>query len=200
MPRRKKPSNERRELAERLLKIRSFDRRHTKSGLWLADRSLADYERVLSEEITKHISDIIARKGKAKILDIGCGTGRAIAEIGKMFRGKVKIIGLTARRLPEHKETERYVDRIKIASFELFETNERFDLIISVFGGIYYSIAQLESLRKIAQLLAPQGIAIFNIDPKYMQEIKKAIENIEQLGVEVILKPNGIIIMRRVRR
>ena len=110
-------------------------------------------------------SKIIQSDSPIDILDVGCGQGRALAELLRDFPGRIRVSGIAATDLRQHapKELQLYMEHIDLrvgdAHFlnEIF-AQEKFDLIISVktFDHLEYPA---HVAQQCIELLKPQGLA-----------------------------------------
>jgi len=105
----------------------------------------------------------------AKILDIGCGTGRHLLPLIKMGY-KVTGIDPSKGMLQVLKAKDPTADVINADFFELPESKEKYDLIImmwNTFNEISLTRAQaLILLAKCSHALAPNGMILINIDDR----------------------------------
>ncbi|CAM3882147.1 Putative methyltransferase [Flavobacterium branchiophilum] len=95
------------------------------------------------------------------ILDIGCGTGSISKDIANKIGDNGKIIGIdnTEKFIISGKNSYNNVKNIELIHCDLFdyETNEKFDLIISARTLQWLSNPKL-ALTKMKSLLKPDGI------------------------------------------
>lgn len=102
----------------------------------------------------------------ARILDIGCGTGRFLVplkEMGFNIQGIDNSEGMLAILKQKAKKKNLNPD-VELLDFKDFETIEQYDSILAFYSLIYLlSDEEIEiAFSKIYQLLRPAGVLIFN--------------------------------------
>jgi ubiquinone/menaquinone biosynthesis C-methylase UbiE len=94
------------------------------------------------------------------ILDVGCGTGSISKDIANIVGDSGKVIGIdnTEKFIESGKETYKNIQNLNLIHSDLFdfESNEKFDLIISA-RTLQWLSNPKEALMKMKTLLKPNG-------------------------------------------
>lgn len=113
------------------------------------------------------LPDVVGKLERGiRVLDVGCGIGRAALAIGREFPNS-RVLGVdphgpsiaSARKLAE----EAGVENVKFRDIELAEmdANQRFDLILAI-DCIHDMIDPIAELIRIRQMLAPDGVLFWS--------------------------------------
>lgn len=110
-------------------------------------------------------SRISDSNGPIAILDLGCGQGRALGELVRNFKGRLRAIGVAATDLRQHApdDLQPFVKQIEMRLGDVHELkeickNDSFDFIISV--KTFEHLAEPEIVaQQCRELLKPQGLA-----------------------------------------
>jgi ubiquinone/menaquinone biosynthesis C-methylase UbiE len=102
----------------------------------------------------------VLKKGML-VLDVGCGTGSISKDVANVIGNTGKVIGIdnTEKFIKSGKETYKLIQNLELIHSDLFdfETNKRFDLIISA-RTLQWLSNPKEALLKMKSLLKPNGI------------------------------------------
>jgi SAM-dependent methyltransferase len=126
-------------------------------GLGAADGSTkGSYNQLLRRDLISILKERAEKKHLVRVLDIGCGKGRALRDMKDALatfpkRCHIKMNGVDRCFEDEHA-------RIKQADIFHYGTGMRFDVITCV-NMIQYQTYKLELFEKISNLLAPRGEA-----------------------------------------
>ena len=153
-----------------------------------ASNSLEFYNKFLSnvgekKTLQQLVESIIKRKGKAVVLDIGCGDAGALAELKKIYGDKIEVRGIDSEDLDADKKIK--VDVFVKGDFLDKELPQKNDLVFS-FRALHES-GELEiSVEKIEKSLAPLGKAVLLIR---IRDENGALEgNMQEEDEEFIVK------------
>ena len=101
----------------------------------------------------------ILRKGML-VLDVGCGTGAISKDIAKVIGNSGKVVGIdnTEKFIENGKKTNSEVKNLELIHSDLFDfnTNEKFDLIVSA-RVLQWLSTPGKALLKMKNLLKPNG-------------------------------------------
>ncbi len=120
------------------------------------------------------VKDTLERKGKAAVLDIGAGDGHFLSQLKEKFGERVETTAVALTKSPEMAKNigRGGIDKFSGVSAESFLPKRHYDLVVSYFGGIYYSAQPHIALRKAANSLAEGGTAyIFEDYPEYPEKV-----------------------------
>jgi ubiquinone/menaquinone biosynthesis C-methylase UbiE len=111
---------------------------------------------------------ILDIKENVQVLDIGCGTGRALGEVAKLTDGKGVFYGvdLSTKMIENAKEHFKNNDNfhfIKSSSESVPLENDLFDIIIST-NSFHHYLHPEKAMKEIHRLLKPGG-KIYILDP-----------------------------------
>lgn len=81
----------------------------------------------------RYLQDTIARRGIIRIMDIGCGEGKFLAQLKKHYREKVFTAGI-ALSLPRYRQ---FIDELRIGMIEKKHFSGRFDVAMGVYSMEY---------------------------------------------------------------
>ncbi len=110
-------------------------------------------------DITKAISEIRKKtKNQIRVLDIGSGTARMLAELKEKYRKEIETHSLDLSFEPQYPTDRKH---FLMAEYMPEEFRNKFHLIVSK-DALKYSIFPNIALKNICQALAPNGIAIIN--------------------------------------
>ena len=157
-------------------------------GCWHHNRGLERFDRVLSaaalETLTDRIAERIAARGKATLLEIGCGEGRLLLDLLARFEDRIELHGINHERWPVirnaralHASNVRYrvlppprlqqlgpptvhlADGEDLSRFPIRD----FDFVVS--QVVLAHVARKDRvLEESARLLAPGGVFLHQID------------------------------------
>jgi SAM-dependent methyltransferase len=145
---------------------------------------LEKVEQNLGVRISRIIGANIKRLGGKRtfsVLDAGCGSGRALADIKEKFGSKVRTVGIVVKKMPGH--SYEGVDRIIEGNFNNAKFNEKFDLIFSHYGAHFHTMLLRTALEKTIELLRPGGTAVIHLSEKKF---------IDRNMINTVLRVNGI--------
>lgn len=152
-----------------------------------ADRSLDDYRFVIADfdEIVRKL--ISNNKNPIQIYDVGCGTGRAMAELEEKYGGKVSCSGCTLNRFPPI-EGHKFLPREKIAikhARNLGLPPESFHLILAV-GSLARTEELFLSGQEIFKLIKPGGyFIVVDTFTEVNEDFNRLLINADLQGLEV---------------
>ena len=110
------------------------------------------------KSITEIVGEITDRKGKAKILEIGCGEGITAKKIIDTFGRKVDYNAIDLVE-PKYKDNLTWINE----DIDNFKPQSKYDLIFSV-NGIIYGYDDKDNYFKFANALEKEGKFFFNFD------------------------------------
>lgn len=145
-------------------------------------RGVQDAVRIIGN-IIKDIEDLIKDKKKVTILEVGCGYGRALLDIKKIFKDKVTIHGINIgsrwntnlirrfairQRMFSKKEADKNIPRIHIldAGKKMPFKDGTFDFIFSQFCVQYIKDKSL-FLEEVNRILKTDGMARIHLQPPF---------------------------------
>jgi ubiquinone/menaquinone biosynthesis C-methylase UbiE len=107
------------------------------------------------------LSSIFLRDGPQVVLDVGCGTGQALAQLASKGRADVRFIGIdpaeNMRRQAILRTSTHPNIEIRDGSFEVMPLEARsVDYLFSIFA-FHWSTNLAASVREIARVLKPTG-------------------------------------------
>ena len=157
-------------------------------------RGLQDLERLVGG-VDEPIRAALGRRGRARVLELGCGYGTALLEIGQRFGDAVELHGWNLRREDGDEETlrrnarERGLggdpagSRLPALHFGdiaagLHFPDDTFDLVYSQVAWLYFG-RKIAVLREVMRVLAPEGVARIDLDeerPNLPPEYRRLIE------------------------
>ena len=127
--------------------------------------SLEMYNKFLSnvgekKTLQQLVESIIKRKGKAVVLDVGCGNAGALAELKKIYNSKIEVRGIDLEGLDADEKSK--VDVFVGGDFLEKKLPQKNDLVFS-FRSLH-EVGEIEKIvSKIEQSLAPLGKAVLLI-------------------------------------
>ena len=129
----------------------------TRNGGFSPYDAIADrYDELFSDpkglEEEARVIDLVRCEG-GDVLDIGCGTGLLLDYHGQMpgYIGVDPSQNMIEKAVQKHANRDQFV----CSTFEAFETNARFDLIVALFGAASY--VDPEALSRVPRMLKPGG-------------------------------------------
>jgi SAM-dependent methyltransferase len=144
----------------------SCKRSYRREDKWVnVSTGLAEIEKVLDFPLGDEIKKIAASKGRAVVLDWGCGTGKAGTEIAQRFGGKVSVYGCSDVAYKEWAKNEKvkFVQATEQDSLRYFKDGS-FDLIYSHFGLIHVGSGFGQYLESILPKLSVGGKLVTDIE------------------------------------
>jgi ubiquinone/menaquinone biosynthesis C-methylase UbiE len=148
-------------------------------------RDLRDYAQINGFYYAKDFEVFLKDKLKKgdTILDLGCGKGKAIAQIGRELYPKgIEVLALDWI-LPEKKyDFVKYLD----TSFEDTRLNNNsVEMILSVFGFLTYAESEKnlrKHIRETKRILAPNGTISAIVDPVIISKDREILKDTEFNG------------------
>jgi SAM-dependent methyltransferase len=140
--------------------------------------------------IQKFVESIIKRKGKAVLLDVGCGNAGALAELKKTYGNKIEVCGIDAENVNSRESNSKTDVKSKIdvfvkGDFLEKELPQKNDLVFS-FRALHEAGDIEKIVSKIEQSLAPLGKAVLLIR---VRTENKALEgNMQEEDEDFIVK------------
>ncbi|MFA6048810.1 MAG: methyltransferase domain-containing protein [Candidatus Micrarchaeia archaeon] len=137
--------------------------------------------RMLSEVNSAHARDLekivagLARRFKAskerplRVLDIGAREGPFLHELKLKFGDKIHAVGMDVTRRHEweyYPDVEYRVGHALRLSKMFPKPEDRFHLVVSTYGGLYYSLDSGRALREALKVTVPQGRVLAHLPPK----------------------------------
>jgi len=121
-------------------------------------------------EFRNHIYKIINLETKTNLLEIGCGTGALLKEIGKKFKLELYGIDIDKNRLKISKENlKKEGIKANLQYMDILNNNfedERFEVIITHY--LFLWIKDLEKcFNEIHRILKKEGILLILAEPDY---------------------------------
>ena len=149
---------------------------HRYNNQWVQKYSLGPTRR----EVKKYVLPLLEKNNELKILDIGCGTGQLIKEIGEHYSA-VRYLGIDvaknmidiARRSNNGKRME-----FKNVSVDDFVCEEKFDIIICTHAFPYFPNKN-EAMNKISSLCQKGGKVII---------VSSSTNNLKDLIINMYVK------------
>ena len=177
------------------------------SILYDAFNSEKDYaaESNFIKTVFENFSDI---QEPHSILDLGCGSGKHLFELGKLFSRRVKLVGVERSLVFCDQAKQLLGTRAEFYSCDIseFAGTEKFDLVVSLFHVSAYQSTPEEFLNFIeivSRNLTDQGVAIIDFwnrtawfdDPPVIRSKSAIFENIsyERISVPDVNLLNGTI-------
>ena len=125
------------------------------------DNSVESYNGFLSnvgerKTLQQFIDSVIKRKGKAVVLDVGCGNAGALMELKKLYGAKVEVRGID---LEQAESKESKIDVFVQGDFLGKELPQKNDLVFS-FRALHETGDIETAVEKIEKSLAPLGKAV----------------------------------------
>ena len=120
----------------------------------------------------------LGQKKTIAVLDAGCGNKNTLSDINRLFgeRGKTEGISLSfLKGKPEFHSVDKY----HVGLFEKHKFDNKFDLVYSVQGTTYHSDRPIAQLRKVLEILSPEGEAVldFYSGPTSDSKIRRFLKN-----------------------
>jgi len=155
-------------------------------------------------DIEKFVNDLLKNKDKIRILEVGCGYGRILLELKKVFGNKIITEGINLEKewnkelckkfgikekIFTKKEINKNLPKIHILDVgkKIPLSSNKYDLIISQ-ASVQYIGNKALFLEEVNRLLTKEGIAIIE-----MQEIKRS-HPLEYRNLFEIWKGNKLIL------
>lgn len=130
---------------------------HKYNNLWVQKYSLGPTRR----EVLKILNPLLKENPKAKILELGCGTGQLIKEISETNK-EISYLGIdVAKNMVEIAQKNNTGTNLKfqVCSIEEFETKEKYDVIICTHAFPYFP-NKAEVIKKMASLCSENAHVI----------------------------------------
>ncbi|PIN99168.1 MAG: hypothetical protein COT90_00805 [Candidatus Diapherotrites archaeon CG10_big_fil_rev_8_21_14_0_10_31_34] len=175
---------ERAALARNIRKTRTLDRKHARSGILENKPVFYSVSRNLNQVSSLHRLDVagvlnylieLYKKKSADVLDIGCGEGKALAELKKSAKAKIRTYGLALTRLGEQSKN---IDKIIIGAAETKKLPEKRFLLVYSAESIFFDQLPLQSIERIINSLETGGVIITQMAPS--RAIEEKLKNLEK--------------------
>jgi len=150
--------------------IDSIERVNTgRRGIWPCFRTpLNTIEERLGVNITGLVRALIEKnmplfiekrggKSPVKILDLGCGSGAALAQLKWAFGTGVKTTGIVEERTPN--EVYSGVGRLLVGNMLRLQPGEKYEVIFSHKGAVYHTPLQATAVERVIGWLKLGGTA-----------------------------------------
>ena len=166
----------------------------------MTEWNAAEYATVseLQRAMAAEALSLLNLKGTERVLDLGCGNGKVMAEIAaRVPEGAVVGIDASADMIAfasDHFGSTVLCNlRFETADIRCLAFREEFDLVVS-FNALHWIPEQDQALRSIHSAMKPDGLAQVRLVPAGR---RKSIENVLE---ETRLSPNWVRYFRGVSR
>ncbi|GEM_PF-2669542 len=188
---------QRKKASEHIRQMRYLDRERK----WANAGRIKHYREELGVPTTRKVAAIIKEKGKCRILDLGCGSGRFLAQLKRIFGEKVETHGLSIQNPKNPK-----IDKMHVGLFETARFAGKFDIIVSN-HSLQYALNTSMAVQNACNSLEKGGEAFLHIGGKESPFTKvgrketalvqKIVEKLNQDGFQTrIVEPtkNSIVL------
>ncbi|MDO8628428.1 MAG: class I SAM-dependent methyltransferase [Nanoarchaeota archaeon] len=169
-------------------------------------------------DIAQIARQLLKKKNKIKVLEVGCGYGKLLLDLKRVFGERVDVVGINvekrwnqglvrrfvlAHKLFSKKSIDKNLPKIIIADAGMkfpFSSNY-FDLVISQ-SCIQYVHDKVNFLEEINRVLTPRGIAHTDFQdntgdqPIEYQHLFEIWDGKKRIPVQKLLKKYGLIIKK----
>ncbi len=150
---------------------------YAKPGL----RPFYESARMLSEVNSAHARDLekivagLARRFNAskerplRVLDIGAREGPFLHQLKQKFGDKIHAVGMDVARRDawlHFPQVEHRVGHALRLSKMFPKPEDRFHLVVSTYGGLFYAPDNARALREALKITVPKGIILAHLPPK----------------------------------
>lgn len=142
------------------------------------------------------VREILETRPVAKILDVGCMSGKAMAELKEKYGNRVDVHGLSLADFGR-----------KISNFTVGDAEDlpyktgSFDLVVS-HNALYYVADKLKAVKEMHRVLRPGGTALIHLSERYMSirdgkkrvPLKKLVEGMAPshgIGIHEVVPRSG---------
>jgi len=149
------------------------DNGEVKTGNFMMERTWDDYVECM-KPVTLHIPD------KGRVLDSGCGIGRACRDLSNMYPN-LDVIGVNFT--PFVSVTPVYPSLMH--NLENSLPFENVDMVIDIYGAISYSCYPIKVLNNIFKMIKDEGyIYIFSTFLGRLEGIFDIVDKVEGIGID----------------
>jgi SAM-dependent methyltransferase len=124
-------------------------------GTW--DRAIRDYNQMAGQSIEEIIEKNIRENGRARLLDIGCGSLAFFDEVADKYQGKVECVGVSNAK-PRERKGIKVVNSLAEALPE--EWNDKFDLV-TCFEASMYFYDNYRAFNEAVRVMKPEGKLLY---------------------------------------
>ncbi len=119
--------------------------------------------------MSEWIEELIGKRGKVRVLDIGCGAGRFLNDLKEKFGDDVQAYGVSALRYGEYGPLEEKGIKIAIGDAQALISlldkaglpQEGYDVVTSVFSMMYFA-DELATFKQAYNILSEGGMGFFH--------------------------------------
>lgn len=146
---------------------------------YMTNASLSDYLEI-GLDLTAQVEKALQQEDHCLIIDAGCGSGLAQAELKEIFGSRITTVGISL-----HEEPHFHLDVFLNRSFEYIpaELHRKASIIFS-YRALDYAFLPDVSLLSLFECLKPNGKLFFyrrNVDPIGLLDENKSLKNLTDL-------------------
>jgi SAM-dependent methyltransferase len=146
-------------VARKLKRTRANDRNNS----WqVYSSSLARVSTNLEYDIEAGCREILHRKKRCRVLDVGCHDGRAIRELKSKVEG-IEAHGLSLARLPSWGEAKKKV-KFHVGTIEGNRFKPNYFDFMYAHSSMIHAHDKAKALNEIHRMLSPGGIVVLHIE------------------------------------